>query len=259
MFLIVLSNTWPCIIVYKKWCQLMNEKIDIDLDTLNNYLACFENLSYVISEEGFPVYWSKELNEVKAEGLAALAIDIANVLVENNVLSKEKIGAINIDMGNKYFGLILAGKFALALQTSSEIILGALSRNIVRYIRKTHINCPWCGKPLELTIHDCPYCGKSIPFGISTCPFCGANIKYFVCRHCGRKISPRARKVVEKTRRTDLILGLILEATSIGFLVWGIIELLHGTIIGVPLIIGSLIIGSLGVSALRTKSLIEVS
>jgi len=236
----------------------MNEKFEIDLDTLNNYLASFENISYVISEEGFPVYWSKELNEAEAESLVALAVDIANVLEKNNVFSKEKIGSINIDMGSKYFGLILAGKFALALETTSRMISEVVSRNIVRYIRKTHINCPWCGKPLELTIHDCPHCGKPVPFGVSTCPFCGTNIKYFVCGHCSRKISPRARKVVEKIRRSDLILGLLLEATSIGFLVWSIIEVIRGTIIAVPLIIGSLIIGSLGISALRTKTLIEV-
>ncbi len=230
---------------------------NIDLEKINRYLSDLKGIRFVISSEGFPLYWSNNISESEAERLIAGAVDLYNGLKNSFIAEEKEFFTAALNIGEKTTGLFYMGNNIIIVISDKNELISTILQNLARYARKEPIKCSWCGEDLTLKVFKCPRCGSNLPYGIEKCPFCGLEKISVECPKCGRRISPRGRKMVFKRSRTDTIVGGIFTGISTGFFIAGIIEAFKGSIVSVPMFAAAAIIGWTGINALKTRRLVE--
>ncbi len=236
----------------------MSGRASIDIDAFNKYLESIDGISYIVAEEGFPVYWSKDLGEDDAEKMIALAVDLRNVLTNTMDIGGEEIYWTSISITGKNTGIAYLGANLIMIVISDKKeLVSAVLDNIVRAVKGEKLSCGWCGGDLTLRTITCPSCGKKLPLGISTCPLCGAKISIVGCPLCGKPISVTGRKIVLRRRKGDTVAGAVFLAVAIGFAVAGIFKALAGELVSLPLFLASGIIGWMSMQAFSHKVPVE--
>ena len=229
-----------------------------DIDALNKYLESIDGISYIVAEEGFPVYWSNDLGEEDAEKMIALAVDLKNVLTNTMDIGGEEFYWTSISIAGRNTGIAYLGAslILIVISDKKELVSSVLD-NIMRSVRGEKIKCGWCEGDLTLKTIVCPSCGKRLPIGLGTCPLCGARITIVKCPLCGKPVSTMGRKIVYRRRKGDTAAGIVFLAVAIGFAVAGIIKALAGELVSLPLFLASGIIGWMSAQAFSHKVPVE--
>ncbi len=229
-----------------------------DIEEIVKYLKELSNLKYVVSSEGFPLYWSKDLNEDDAEKLTILAIDIYEGLKKSNVLKNSEKFSITLNLKNRLLGILYLENNTIIVISSDKIeLINTVLQNISKKIDNNNILCPWCKKDLTLKIFKCPKCGNPLPFGIDKCPYCGLKQPITECPYCKRKINSLPKRIYYTRRKIDVLIGGILTGFGIGLFGAGVFEALSGNNIYLLLLISGSVITWIGINTLRIKTIIE--
>ncbi len=168
-----------------------------DLNKIQSFLSNLDGIQvFVISRDGFPIIFGRELDQESAEAYTALSVDLI-------LASQEALKDIN-EHGSKNIIVELDKNIVINVHQLNSILLTIkgdrrivpiTDKNILNYINKNNIKCPYCGYELTLEVYKCPKCGKRIPFTSSTCPYCGYNVNIKQCPKCKKLISSDGRKV----------------------------------------------------------------
>lgn len=217
---------------------------------IGNYLSQLSGIErFVVAVEGFPTYWSRNLDQSSAEDLVALATDASAALSRFSDVIDTSRSIVSISSGGKTISVLRSGELLVVAEGRAEIVNAALS-NVLRYLH-SKIRCPWCGADITLATVTCPSCGRKLPLGIETCPFCGTRITYLKCPHCSRLVSPRGRRVVATRSRGDVaVAGL---SISVAAIVMAGALLLGSPAVLVTAGLAVAILGAIALLALRTK------
>ncbi len=180
---------------------------------VNDYLAKIDGISeYVIISEGFPLYWGKNIDQGRAEELAAFGVDLVSSLRSYTLSKDEGYVILGTESLNGYTGIIELGPNVFLLARKEPEVVRRALLDAYHYLHGG-LKCPWCGKDISLHIVKCRK-GHSLPVGVRSCPLCGSGVRYFECPHCGRLIDPDGYKVVLKVPGDKRTVGLTLGITS---------------------------------------------
>ncbi len=187
---------------------------DDPIKMINYYLSSIDGVKeYVIVLEGFPIYWSSNLDQEKAEELAALAIDMISSSDKYVPRKEEGYVILGTETPEGYTGAVrLKPNLSLFVRGEPRIVRMVLL-NAYRYVHGG-FKCPWCGGDLSLHIVKCRN-NHSLPVGVGVCPICGSRIDYFKCPHCGKLVDPHGYRVSLKTPRENIVAGIIMGIAGI--------------------------------------------
>ncbi len=233
------------------------ERTQDPIKNINNYLNSIDGIDeYVIVSEGFPLYWGKNIDQEKAEELAALATDMISSS-HRYVSNKDRDYIIlATETSNNYTGAIrLKPNLYLLARGEPNIVRRALL-NIYHYLH-SGVRCPWCGRDISLYAVKCRK-GHSLPMGIKTCPLCGSRIEYFKCPYCGKLISPDGYKIEMKTPKENIIVSLILSISGIASIGISIITYNLSTIISSIFIAAAGLLFGLSYNGIKRKIPIQI-
>ncbi len=187
------------------------------LKVINDYISSIDGVDeYVVVLDGYPLYWGKNIDQEKAEELAALATDMINSYHGYSATSGEEYVIISTETPSNYTGAARLKPNLFLLVRGKPSIVRTILLNVYRRFNN-RLTCPWCGGDLSLHVVKCGN-NHSLPVGLDTCPICGSRIEYFKCPHCGRPVDPHGNKVVLRTPRENIILSLIIMAATIALI-----------------------------------------
>ena len=193
-----------------------NENTD-PLKAISDYISNIDSIDeYVIVLDGYPLYWGKNIDQEKAEELAALATDMISSYHGYSTKGDDEYVIISTETPSDYTGAARLKPNLFLLVRGKPSIVRAILLNAYRHLNG-RLTCPWCGGDLSLHIVRCRN-NHSLPVGLDTCPICGSRIEYFECPSCGRPVDPRGNKVVLRTPRENIITSLIIMAATLALI-----------------------------------------
>ncbi len=187
------------------------------LKAINDYISSIDGVrEYVIVLDGYPLYWGKNVDEEKAEELAALATDMISSFHKYSSISGDEYVIISTETPSDYTGAARLKPNLYLLVRGKPSIVRTILLDVYHYLNN-RLTCPWCGGDLSLNIVKCRN-NHSLPVGLDTCLICGSRIEYFECPSCGRPVDPHGNKVVLRTPRENIITSLIIMAATLALI-----------------------------------------
>lgn len=222
---------------------------------INSYLSALTGVEkYVIVSEGFPIYWSRSLDQSKAEELAARAIDTINGAAPLRGSNNEYF-IVSTETADTYMAVTMIKDLLILAEGEPDVVRRSLY-NLYRHF-SGGLRCPWCGEDLSLHTFKCPSGNHILPLGMTSCPFCHKNITSIECPKCEKKLSPYLRRLIARRPLHALVMGLTLLVMGALLIFFGYMLEKTSPIGGYISMASALIIFWLSYNTIKQKEIIE--